>query len=65
LNEIWAQEKNIYFDGHFAWLKCFTYHLLLVMVLASNFKQHVLLLAKVRKVYYSLAELYVRSVYLN
>jgi len=42
LNEIWAQDK-IYFGKHFAWLKYFTYHLLLVPVLAPNYKQHILL----------------------
>jgi hypothetical protein len=40
-----------YFGGYFAWLKYYTYHL--VPVLAPNSKQH------------SLAELYVRYVYLN
>jgi len=44
-------------------LKYFTYHL--VPVLAPNYKQHILSPAKVRKVCYSLAELYVKSVYLN
>jgi GH25 family lysozyme M1 (1,4-beta-N-acetylmuramidase) len=51
------------FDRHFAWLKYFAYHL--VPVLASNYKQNVLSQAKVRKVCYSLAEHYVKSVYLN
>jgi hypothetical protein len=56
------QNKN--FGRHFVRLKYFTYHLqLLVPVLAPNYKQHIL--AKVRKVCYSLAELYVKSVYLN
>jgi hypothetical protein len=63
LNEIWAQGKNIYFDRHFAWLKYFSYRL--VPVLAPNFKQHILSLAEVIKVCYSLAELYVKCVYLN
>jgi hypothetical protein len=44
LNEI--QVKGIiYFGRHFAWLKCFTYHL--VPVLAPNYKQHILSLAEV------------------
>jgi hypothetical protein len=55
--------QNIYFGRHFAWLKYFTYHL--VPVPAPNYKQHILLLAEVRKVCYSVAELYVRYVYLN
>jgi hypothetical protein len=63
LNEIWAQDKNIYFGKHFDWLKYFTYHL--VLVLAPNYKQHILSPAEVRKVFYSLSELYVKSVYLN
>jgi hypothetical protein len=48
---------------NFAWLKYFTH--LLVLVLAPNYKQHILLPTKVRKVSYSLAELYVKSIYLN
>jgi hypothetical protein len=40
---------------HFAWLKYFKYHLISVM--APNYKQHILLLAIVRKVCYSLVEL--------
>jgi hypothetical protein len=55
--------ENIYFGRHFAWLKYFTYRL--VTVLAPNYKQHILSPAKLRKVSYLLAELYVRSVYLN
>jgi hypothetical protein len=55
----------MYFDRHFAWLKYFTYHFLLVSILAPNYKQHILSPAKVRKVCYSLAELYVRFFYLN
>jgi hypothetical protein len=55
---------NIYFSRHFAWLKYFTYHLL-VPVLAPNYKQHILSPAKVEKVYYSSPEPYVTSVYLN
>jgi hypothetical protein len=49
----------MYFDRHFAWLKYFTYHL--VRELAPNYKQP----AAVRRVCYSLAELYVKSVYLH
>jgi len=41
----------------------FTYRL--VAALAPNYKQHILSPAKVRKACYSLAELYVRCVYLN
>jgi hypothetical protein len=55
--------KNTYIDRRFAWLKYFTCHLLLA--LAPNYKQHILSPAKVTKVCYSLAELYVKSVYLN
>jgi hypothetical protein len=62
LNEIWAQHKT-YIFRHFAWLKYFTYHL--VAVLARNYKQRILSSTKVRKVCYSLAKLYVRSVNLN
>jgi hypothetical protein len=47
--------NNIYSGRHFAWLKYFTYRL--VPVLAPNYKQHILSPAKVRKVFYSLAEL--------
>jgi hypothetical protein len=50
----------MYFDRHFTWLKYFTYHLLLVPVLAPKYKQHIL-----SPVYYVLAELYVKPVYLN
>jgi hypothetical protein len=54
LNEIWMQDKNIYFGigTHFTWLKYFTYHLL--PVLAPNYKHHILLSAEVREVCYSL-----------
>jgi hypothetical protein len=55
--------KYIYFDKHFAWFKYFTYHI--VTVLAANSKQHISPPGKVRKVCYSLAELYVICVYLN
>jgi hypothetical protein len=57
--------QNIYFVRHFSRLKYFTYRLLLVLVLAPNYKQHILSLAKVRKVCYSLAKIYVKSAYLN
>jgi hypothetical protein len=52
-----------YFRRHFAWWTYFTYHLIPVM--ASNYKQHILLPAKLRKLYYSLTEIYVKSVYFN
>jgi hypothetical protein len=55
--------QNIYLGRQFAWLKYFTHYL--VPVLAPNYKQHILLLAKVRKVCYLVAELYVRSAYMN
>jgi hypothetical protein len=45
------------------WLKYSTYQL--VPVLASNYKQHILSSAKVKKVCYSLAEFCVKSVYLD
>jgi hypothetical protein len=53
------------FDRHFAWLKYFTYHLLLVPVLAPNYKQHILSPDKVRKICYSLAELYIKCLFEN
>jgi hypothetical protein len=37
-----AAEWNIYFYKHFVWLKYFTCHLLLVRILALDYKQHVL-----------------------
>jgi hypothetical protein len=37
----------------------------LVPVLTPNYKQHILSPAKVRKVFYSLAEIYVKAIYLN
>jgi hypothetical protein len=40
--------QNIHFGKHFAWLKYFTYHLPLMPVLAANYKQHILSVAKVR-----------------
>jgi hypothetical protein len=40
LNEVWAQGNFFPFGRHFAWLKYLTY--LLVLVLAANFKQHIL-----------------------
>jgi hypothetical protein len=62
LNEIWTQDKNVYFGSHFACLKYFTYRLLLVLILAPNFwcKQHILLQAEVINVCYSLGELHVK-----
>jgi hypothetical protein len=56
-------ERGKMFGRHCAWLKYFTYHS--VLVLALNYKQNILSPARVRKVCYSLAELYVISVYLN
>jgi hypothetical protein len=44
-------------------LKYFTYRL--VLVLAPSYKQQIFKRAKVRKVYYSLAELHVKCVYWN
>jgi hypothetical protein len=38
---------NIYFARHLVWLTYFTCHLLLVPVLAPNYKQHILSPAKV------------------
>jgi hypothetical protein len=38
---------------------------LIYLLLAPNYKQHTLSPAEIRDVCYSLAELYVRSVYLN
>jgi hypothetical protein len=61
LNKIWTQGKKI--DKHLACLKYFTYHL--VPVLAPNYKQHIFSPAKFGNVCCSLAELYVKSVYLN
>jgi hypothetical protein len=58
-----GERKNIYFGRHFACLKYFTYHLLLVPLLAQ--KQHILLPDKFRNVCYSLAQIYFKSVYLN
>jgi hypothetical protein len=52
------------FWSAFCLVKYFTYHLVLVPVLASNYKQHIFSPAKFKKVY-SLAEFYVKSVYLN
>jgi hypothetical protein len=51
------------FGRNFPWLKYFTRHL--APVLAPSYKQHTLSPAKIRKLCYSLAELYVKSVYLN
>jgi hypothetical protein len=52
LNEIWTQDKiyiyiYIYIDRHYAWLIYVIYHLL--QVLAPNYKQHILSVAKVKK----------------
>jgi hypothetical protein len=52
LKEIWMQGKNIYFDRNSSWLKYCIYRL--VTVLASNYKQHILRPAEVRKVRSSL-----------
>jgi hypothetical protein len=54
--------KINYFDRHFTWLKYITY---IVPVLAPNYKQHILSPVKVINLCYSLAELYIRCVYLN
>jgi hypothetical protein len=51
---------NIYFDKLFACLKYFSCHLVLVTVLSLNCKLYILLPGTV-----SLAELYLRCVYLN
>jgi hypothetical protein len=50
--------------AQFASLKYFTYHIV-VSVLTPNYKQHFFLPAKIRKVCYSFAELYVKSVYFH
>jgi hypothetical protein len=63
LNDIWAQDKIYILVGIFAWLKYFTYPI--VLVLAPNYKPHILSRTKVRQVCYSLVKLYVKSVYLN
>jgi hypothetical protein len=42
---LYKGHKHIHFGRHFALLKCFTYHL--VLVLALNYKQHILSPAKV------------------
>jgi hypothetical protein len=47
---------------YFVRLKYFTHQLLLVPVLVPNYKHHILSPAEVRKVFYSLSELCVRSV---
>jgi hypothetical protein len=59
----YGRKVKYIFYRYFAWLKHFTCHL--VPVLASSYKQHILSPAEVRKICYSLAELYVRSVYLD
>jgi hypothetical protein len=61
LNEICVQGKMYCLID--TWLKYFTYRL--ILVLALNYKWHILLPAEVRKVCYSLDELFVRYVYLN
>jgi hypothetical protein len=61
LNKIRTQDKIYVFIG--TWLTYFTYHL--VPVLAPNYRQHILSLSEVTKICSSLAELYVRCVYLN
>jgi hypothetical protein len=53
--------QNIYLGRHFTWLKYFTYHILLISVLAPNYKQYILSQSEVR----SVRELYDKSVYLN
>jgi hypothetical protein len=53
----------LYFGKHLVWLKYFTYRS--VPVLASNYKQHILSSAEVTTACYSLAERYVKYVYLN
>jgi hypothetical protein len=53
----------MYFGRYFAWKKHFTYHL--VLILAPNYKQHILSPAEVTKVRCSSAERYVKCVYLN
>jgi hypothetical protein len=63
LNETLVQDKIYILVGTLLDRNIFTYYL--VPVLAPNYKQHIFLLAKVRKVCYSLAELDVKSVYLN
>jgi hypothetical protein len=63
LNEVPTQDKLYIFGRQFAWLKYFTYYI--VPALAPYYKHHILPPAKVRKICYSLAESYVRSVYLN
>jgi hypothetical protein len=63
IKNIYILVHTLYFGTHFAWLKYFTHHL--VPVMAPNYNQHIFSPAEDRKVCYSLAELYVRSVYLN
>jgi hypothetical protein len=57
---LWGGGSSLY-AGHIYLI--FIYHL--VPVLAANYKQHILSPAKLRNVCYSLADLYVKSVYLN
>jgi hypothetical protein len=63
LNEVRAQHKTYVFR-HFAWLKYFTYHVIPVL-LSPNCKQQILSSDKLRKLCYSLPEIYVKYVYLN
>jgi hypothetical protein len=65
LNERWAQDEICYFGRHLDSLKYFTHQLILIPVLVTNCKLHILSPAEVRKVCYSLAEIYVRTVYFN
>jgi hypothetical protein len=44
-----SARQDTYFDRHFAWLKYITYHLLLVPILAPNYKVHSLSPAKLEK----------------
>jgi hypothetical protein len=58
LTGMWAQEKYI-FQYAPLWFKNCAYRLV-VPVLASNYKQHILSPAEVTKVCHSLAELYAK-----
>jgi hypothetical protein len=49
----------------FCLVEIFYLSLMLLSALVPNYKQHILSPTKVRKVCYSSAELYVKSVYLN
>jgi hypothetical protein len=63
LNEIRVQGKIYNLVG--TCLKNFTYHLLLVLVVTPNSKQHILTPANLINVCYSLAELYISTACLN